>query len=216
MTPDIIDYSQSFAMELPPYWQDLCNSGKGVSEGWIFCNSFNAEMATGGIESGNPPFEAGVSRGAVDYLHIININAAEAVFQNGGAVNIAGFNVIPLETAIANNLLYLAPRTPQPAWRRRNAARRFHRRRWQTLIRTFPCTASNAFRIRLLPERRRLDAFGVPVLPLESVLEAQVELGLGPLHTVFDNQGYAYTSLFLDSAVTRWSIGAEGYRPPDG
>ena len=52
-------YDQSFAMELPPYWQDLCDAGKLVSEGWVFCNSFNTEMATGGVEDGNPPFEAG-------------------------------------------------------------------------------------------------------------------------------------------------------------
>ena len=46
---------QSFAMELPPYWQDLCDAGKLVSDGWVFCNSFNTEMATGGVEDGNAP-----------------------------------------------------------------------------------------------------------------------------------------------------------------
>ncbi|HQF71080.1 MAG TPA: hypothetical protein PLH39_07360, partial [Promineifilum sp.] len=51
-----IDKSQSFAIELPPYFQDLCDSGKLASEGWVFCNSLNSEMATGGVEQGNPPF----------------------------------------------------------------------------------------------------------------------------------------------------------------
>ena len=53
---------QSFAIELPPYWQDLCDSGKLVSDGWIFCNSFNTELATGAGEDGRgDPFEAGAS-----------------------------------------------------------------------------------------------------------------------------------------------------------
>ncbi len=210
-----IDYDQSFAMELPPYWQDLCDAGKGISEGWVFCNSFNTEMATGGIESGNPPFEAGASRGAVDYLHIINLDAAEEVFLNGGAVDINGFNVIPLETVIANNLLYLAPEPRSPHGADVTPGGEF------VVVggKLDPHVSIYSFqRIQdaIAAGPTETDVFGIPVLSFESVLEAQVEVGLGPLHTVFDNQGYAYTSLFLDSAVARWSIGAEGYRPQDG
>jgi len=79
---------ESFALELPPYWQDLCDAGKLASAGYIFCNSFNTEMATGGIEDDNPPFEAGASQRDMDYLHVINIQKAVDLVAAGRAVQI--------------------------------------------------------------------------------------------------------------------------------
>ncbi|MDH3729187.1 MAG: nitrous-oxide reductase, partial [Myxococcales bacterium] len=67
-----IDPEQSFAMELPPYMQDLADAGKLASEGWVFINSFNTEMAYGGTLEGNPPMESGASQNDMDYMHVID------------------------------------------------------------------------------------------------------------------------------------------------
>jgi nitrous-oxide reductase len=88
--------------------------GKKVSEGWVFCNSLNVERATGGVEEGNPPFEAGASQADTDYLHIFNLKNAEAAFKAGKVEKVNDFAVIPLETAVAEGILYLAPEPKSP------------------------------------------------------------------------------------------------------
>lgn len=211
-----VDMSRSFAMELPPYWQDLCDVGKLASDGWVFCNSINTGMATGGIESGNPPFEAGVSRSPIDYLHIINLKAAIEVFEAGQTTAIYGMPVISLDTATANNLLFFTPEMRSPHGVDISPTGEFIVASGKLDPHVTVYSFSKIQDAIAAADFEGTDPYGVSILNFDSVVEARVELGLGPLHTQFGPDGYAYTSLFLDSAVARWSIGAEGYRPQDG
>ena len=198
---------KSFAMELPPYWQDLCDPGKGASDGWVFCNSFNTELATGGIEKGNPPFEAGASRRDMDYLHVIDMRRAIEVAAAGKTKSVEGFPVVMLETAVAEKLLFFVPEPKSPHGVDVTPGGEY-------LVvsgKLDPHVTVYSFaKIREAIDQENYeskDAWNVPVLQFDAVLEKQIELGLGPLHTQFDDRGYGYTSLFLDSAVARWSLG---------
>jgi len=142
----------------------------------------------------------------MDYLHIINLKKAAEVAAAGQVKQINGFNVITLDTAIAEGLLYFAPEPKSPHGVDVTPGGDY-------LViagKLDPHVTVYSFeKIQKAIESgaAEKDQYGVPILSFDDVVETQIEVGLGPLHTQFDDKGYAYTSLFLDSAVARWTLG---------
>ncbi len=201
-----IDPQASFAVELPPYTQDLADAGKLSSDGWAFINSFNTEMAVGGTLEGKPPIESGASQNAMDYLHIVNWKKAEALVAAGRAQVIKGVKVLPLSLAADEGVLTLVgePKSPHGCDVTPDGTGIVVGGKLDTHATIYEFSKLK----RLIEEEKYAgkDGYGVPILDFKQTLRGQAELGLGPLHTVFDDKGHAYTSLFLESKVAKWSL----------
>ena len=209
-----MDLAKSFQIELPPYTQDLADAGKGASEGYAFINSYNVEMATGGIQQGKSPIEVGASQLDFDYLHIIDWKKAEQVVAAGKFTEINGIRVISLETAAAEGLLHLAPEPRSP-----HGVDIAPKGDYITVSGKLDPHAT-VYSIELIKKAiadknyEGKDRYGVPILKFDAVVAGKVELGAGPLHTQYDDKGNAYTSLYLESAVAKWTLGPP-YHPAD-
>ena len=201
-----IDTEKSFAIELPPYMQDLSDAGKGASDGWAFMNSIDSELAYGGDMEGNVPLEAGASKNDMDYMHVINWRKAAEVVAAGKAETIAGMKTIRLATAVNEGLLFFIPepKSPHGVDIAPNGDDIVVGGKLDT-----HGTVYSFAKIKALIDAGKFesrDPYGVPVLPFKDAIRGQVDLGLGPLHSQFDDKGNVYTSLFLESVVAKWSL----------
>ena len=202
-----IDEKDSFTIEMPPYMQDLSDSGKGVSDGWGFTNSFNSEMYTGGIEVGMPPNEAGMSRNDTDFLHIYNWRKLAELSKNKKNVKmINGHKVIPMDVAVKNNALFLIPEPKSPHGVDVSPDGEY------IIVCGKLDTHASVYKwskIQKLIDKKDFagkDPYGIPILDIKKSLHGQAELGLGPLHNQYSPiDGEVYTSLYVDSQVVKWN-----------
>jgi len=197
--------AESFTIELPPYSQDLSDAGKGPSDGWSFTNSFCAERYVGGIEKGRPPYEAGCSAKDTDFLHVINWKRAAELVAAGKAGKINGHNVISIDTAVKEGILFLIPETKSPHGSDVTPDGKFiivsGKLDTHATVYSFEKIQA-AIRAKKFESR---DPYGIPVIAMNDAMERQVQIGLGPLHTQFDSKPcIAYTSVYVDSQVARW------------
>jgi nitrous-oxide reductase len=209
-----MDPSKSFQVELPPYNQDLADAGKVESDGFAFINSYNTEMATGGNAQGQPSIEVGASKNDFDYLHIIDWKKAEKLVAAGKTEMHNDMPVIRMTTAIAEGILHLVPEPKSP-----HGVDIAPEGNYITVSGKLDphSTIYEIGKIKKAIAAKNYegkDYYGIPILNYKACVAAQVELGAGPLHTQYDGEGYAYTSLFLENAVVKWSLG-EPYHKGD-
>jgi nitrous-oxide reductase len=201
-----LEPENSFSIELPPYSQDLSDFGKLDSSGWSFTNSFCSERYVGGIERGVPPFEAGCSAKDTDYLHVINWRKAVEVAKAGKTKKINGHNVIMMDTAVKEGLVYLIPEPKSPHGIDVTPDGKYMVISGKLDSHTYVFSWDKIKKAIDSKTFADTDPYGIPIIDMKSVLHVQVPLGLGPLHTQFDSaKGIAYTSLYVDSMVARWS-----------
>jgi nitrous-oxide reductase len=200
-----IDADKSFTVMAPPYSQDLSDFGKGPSTGWSFTNSFCSERYVGGIMRGKPPFEAGCSAKDTDLLHVVNWRKAAKLVEQGKATKINGHDVITIETAVKEGILYFVPepKSPHGVDVTPNGQYIIVNGKLDSHMSVFDFAKLQ----KAIDEKNfeGTDPYGVPIIPIKAVLHTQVEVGLGPLHTQFDSKEcIAYTSLYVDSMIAKW------------
>ena len=180
----------------PPFNWDLGSTGKGPSSGWAFWTSYNTEMAY-------ETLEAGASQMDRDLGAVVNWRAAEAAVRDGKATMMDGVPVI--DPAKVPGVLYFLPIPKSPHGIDVDPSGK-----WVAAGGKLQPTVSvfNFEKLKGAIDRKEFESEfrGVPVIKFEAALEGEVPAGLGPLHTQYDGKGNAYTSMFIESVITKWKL----------
>jgi nitrous-oxide reductase len=197
INPQTGEMTNGWQILMPPFNMDLGDAGKGVSEGWAFWTCYNSERATGKLEVTSTQKDR-------DYLVAVNWKEAEKAAKEGKGKDISGVKVLdPKETP---GVVYLVPLSKSPHGVDVSPDGKYivGSGKLQSIT-----TAFNFEKMLTAIQNKDFagDEDGIPVLNYDKVKDAEVDVGLGPLHTQFDDQGYAYTSLFVESAVAKWKLG---------
>jgi len=197
--PQSGEMSLGWEILLPPFNYDLGDSGKGPSDGYMFWTCYNAEREF--IEGGK--LEVTASQRDKDFILVVDWRAAEKAVADGKAKMVTGAPVLyPEDVADIAWFIPLAKSphgvdvSPSGQWIIGSGK----------LSPTTTVYDIEKIKAAIAAKDFEETIDGIPVLTYNSVREAEIPVGLGPLHTQFDDKGYAYTSLFVESAVAKWKL----------
>jgi len=209
----------AFQLIVPPFNYDLAHAGKGPSHDWVFFTCYNTEEA-------HTLLEVNASQRDKDFVMAVNWKKAEELIKEGKGTKITA----KYAHNIYNENSHTATSTMETATQTLDVTK------FPGLVYYMPCPKSPhgvdvtpdglsivasgklAAVIPVFSFNKMLDAIdkkqfdgmvngNLPVLKYESVLRGEVKKpGLGPLHTEFDDKGYAYTTMFVSSEVVKWKI----------
>jgi nitrous-oxide reductase len=209
--------SLAFQIRMPGYSYDLAHSGKGPSAGWAFFTTYNTEQSY-------TLMERGASQRDKDFIAAVNWKRAEACVAEGKgarheakyahnwidereiAVSETKTDSIIIEPKDCPDLVYFLPTPKSPHGVDVDPSGELIVAGGK-LATVLPVHSFSKMQKAIETKQFDGDANGIPILKYEATIAGEVqEPGLGPLHTEFDGNGYAYTSVFISSEIVKWSL----------
>ena len=195
--PKTGEMSLGWEILMPPFNYDLGDAGKGASNGWAFWTCYNTERATGKLEVTSTQKDR-------DYIAAVNWHEAEKAIKESKSKMIGGVKIIDPKDVPGSVYFMPCSKSPHGVDVSPDGKYIIGSGKLQSIT-----TAFNIEKIQTSIQNKDFSGNedGIPVLNYDHIKDAEVNVGLGPLHTQFDDQGYAYTSLFVESAVAKWKLG---------
>ncbi|MEX0685550.1 MAG: Sec-dependent nitrous-oxide reductase [Balneolales bacterium] len=210
--------SIDFQIKMPPYHYDIGKAGMGVSSDWVFFTTYNTEQAHSLLEVTASEFDK-------DYIVAVNWKKAEEYVNAGNgeiidteyyhnyrtehnpmAVSDIINKVKLIDPADVPGMIYLLPTPKSPHGVDVDPTGEYLVAGGK-LATTIPVHSFSKMLDAIENERFADYDSGIPILEYESTIAGEVENpGLGPLHTEFDNEGNAYTSVYISSEIVKWSL----------
>ena len=164
---------------------------------YSFATCYNSEGATD-LE--------GMMASERDHLYVFNLAKIDAAVKAGKTITV-GDSKVPVVDARGKDSEFVM-RVPIP--------KSPHGVNVDPTGRYAVCAGKLSPTVSVVDIDKLADAFAGKIKPRDCVV-AEPEVGLGPLHTAYDGRGNAYTSIFIDSVVTKWNIAKaiEAFKSPD-
>ncbi|MFT4176903.1 MAG: Sec-dependent nitrous-oxide reductase [Luteolibacter sp.] len=218
VAPDTGRMKVAFQVILPGIDMDLARAGKGKSHGWIFFTCYNTELA-------HTLLEVNASQKDKDFIGALNWKKAEEYIKQGkGRVSKTKYHhnvwdehthtakttveeeVLMLDPTELKDLVYFipCPKSPHGCDTDPTGSYIVGSGKLAALI---PVFSFDKMLAAIEAKDFEGEFEGISVFNYESVLHGEVQKpGLGPLHTEFDDKGYAYTSMFVSSELVKWDL----------